>query len=425
MEPILFLVHRIPFPPNKGDKIRAYHLLRYLAARYRVFLGTFVDHPDDRAYIPDVSKLVEQCHVATLHPTFARMRSLTGLLSGEALSLPYYRDAGLRRWVESTVRAQGIGKAVIFSSVMAQYLQPIPGLRVVADFCDVDSAKWTEYATRHRWPASWIYRREGKALLAFERTAAASAHACVLVTAAEAELFARLAPECAPRVRAIGNGVDAERFAPDPSLQSPFPAGEAAIVFTGAMDYWPNIDAVTWFAREVLPAVVAQRPDVRFYIVGMNPTPAVSALASDPHVRVTGKVPDVRPYLQHATVVVAPLRVARGVQNKVLEAMAMEQTVVATASCVAPLSEKARRAVVTADDAAGIAARVLDRLSRVGAAQGRRARQAVLEDYSWEANLGALDELLESPAGAQVEPKSIPARAAEIGAGWVGGDLPT
>ena len=166
-----------------------------------------------------------------------------------------------------------------------------------------------QFADRHSWPFSFVYRREGVKLLAVERGAAAQAAATVLVTRGEAELFQRLAPECNGRVHVIENGVDVDYFAPHDDFPSPFGAGEEPIVFTGAMDYWPNIDAVSWFAREVLPRVAQQRSDARFYIVGLDPAPTVRALATNPRVIVTGTVPDVRPYLQHAAVVVAPLRV--------------------------------------------------------------------------------------------------------------------
>jgi sugar transferase (PEP-CTERM/EpsH1 system associated) len=396
MEPLLFLVHRIPFPPNKGDKIRSFHLLRYLAERYRVHLGTFVDDDADAAYAPELSALTAGHHIARLSPLWGRVRGLAGLASGQSLSVPYYRDAGLRRWVRQTVREQGIRKAVIFSSAMAQYVADLPGVQVVADFCDVDSAKWSEFARKRRWPASWLFRVEAERLLAFERSIAQRVAATTFVTGAETDLFARLAPESAPRLWTIENGVDTRVFAPDDTLESPFPGGVAPIVFTGAMDYWPNVDAVQWFAAEVLPQVHAQRPDARFYIVGMNPAPKVTALASDPRVTVTGKVPDVRPYLQHAHAVVAPLRVARGVQNKVLEAMAMARPVIATETCSAPLSARARAALVAAETPVDFARAVTAALALpTPGAANPRARQAVVDDYSWTANLSLLGELLE------------------------------
>lgn len=395
MEPILYLTHRIPFPPNKGDKIRSYHLLRLLAQRYRVHLGTFVDRPEDHAHVSALNALTESRYVASLNPTLARMRGLSGLLRGEALTLAYYRNAGLARWIETSVRAHRIRKAVVFSSAMAHYVAGSLSLDVVADFCDLDSAKWLQYADRKRWPISAIYRREGARLLAFERAVAARVAATTFATVPERELLARVAPELAPRLHVVSNGVDTDYFAPDSARWSPFPSQEVPIVFTGAMDYWPNVDAVIWFAREVLPALADRCPHARFYVVGMNPTAAVRALAAVPRVVVTGAVPDVRPYLQHARAVVVPLRIARGVQNKILEAMAMARPVVTTAACAAPLTPDAQRALLIADDPHGFVRQLQPLLAGERRDLAARARAAVRADYCWEANLSRFGQLLE------------------------------
>ena len=392
---LLYLTHRIPYPPNKGDKVRSFNILRQLARTHRVFLGSFVDHPDDRQHIPALRQWCEQCCVVPIEPGIRRIASLRGLLRGEALSLPYYRSPRLAAWVQRVVTEHGIRSAVAFSGPMAQYLDA-PGLeRRVIDFCDVDSAKWTQYAADRRWPLSWLYRREGERLLAFERDTAARCEASLFVTEAEADLFRAAAPELSARVGVMQNGVDAEYFSPRHVLASPFPAGGPVLVFSGAMDYWPNIDAVTWFARELLPRIRAQVPDARFWIVGMNPTPAVQALAGE-GVAVTGTVPDVRPYLAHADVVVAPLRIARGIQNKVLEAMAMARPVVVSAAPATGLAAEDGRDCEVAADEAGFCARVVgllqdeDRRARMG----RAARACVLRGYSWSAHLRMLDRLL-------------------------------
>jgi sugar transferase (PEP-CTERM/EpsH1 system associated) len=324
MARILYLVHRLPYPPNKGDKVRSYHLLRHLAARHEVLLGTFVDDPEDETHLDTVRGWCREAHFARLNPRGARVASLAGLLRDEPLTLAYYRDAGLHAWVGEQRRRGGIDAVVVFSSSMAQYATGFD-VPVLVDFVDVDSAKWTDYAVSHRWPMSWLYRREGRQLLAYERQVAARATQSFFVTEKEVALFRTLAPECAT-IRALGNGVDADYFSPDPGRPSPFASDEIPLVFTGAMDYWPNVDAVCWFAVEVLPAVRRQFPAVRLHVVGRQPPAAVRSLEG-PSITVTGTVPDVRPYLQHAVVVVAPLRLARGVQNKVLEAMAMARPV--------------------------------------------------------------------------------------------------
>ena len=395
MAKLLYLVHRMPYPPNKGDKVRSYHLLKHLAARHQVFLGTFVDDPDDLQHLPVLRGLCADVCAVPLAPRSARLRSLVGLLTGEALSLRYYRQATMQAWVSQTMSAQQIDAAVVFSSSMAPYALAQPGLPVLADLVDVDSAKWSDYAERHAWPMSWLYRREGMRLLAYERSVVAQARRSFLVTDKEVALFSRLAPESQGRVLAVGNGVDADYFQPDATRQSPFEAGEQALVFTGAMDYWPNVDAVCWFVDQVLPLLHQRWPGLRLHIVGRSPTPAVQALAGTA-VCVTGTVPDVRPYLQHAAVVVAPLRLARGVQNKVLEAMAMARPVVAAASCVEAIDAEPGHDILAATDAAEHAARIAELLADQQRANaiGQAGRACVLARYSWPARLADLDSEL-------------------------------
>jgi polysaccharide biosynthesis protein PslH len=398
MANILYLVHRLPFPPNKGDKVRSYHLLKHLAARHRVFLGTFVDDPEDQAHVETVRSICAELHVSALNPRMAKLRSLAGLLDGRPLSLAYYADRAMRAWVAKTQAKQSIDATVVFSSAMGQYADNptgASGAPMLVDFVDVDSTKWAQYASQHRWPLSWVYEREGVQLLAYERELASRARMSFFVTENEAALFKRLAPECANSVRAISNGVDADFFSPEPERQNPFSPDELPIVFTGAMDYWPNIDAVTWFAADMLPQLVQAHKRIRFYVVGRSPAPAVRALASQ-GVIVTGTVPDVRPYLQHAAVVVAPMRVARGVQNKVLEAMSMGRPVVAARDCVDAISAvdgKELLAATTAVQYVEAVRRLLEHAEladRIGAA----GRACVVDSFSWDAHLAGMDGYL-------------------------------
>lgn len=392
---ILYLVHRLPYPPNKGDKVRSYHLLKHLAARHEVHLGSFIDDPDDEQHLPRVSELCAGLHVARLNPRAAKLASLRGLLTGEALSLPYYRDAGLQAWVSESAARVGFDAVIVFSGVMAQYVPA--GLRRLVDFVDVDSAKWRDYAPEHAWPMSWLYRREFGKLLAFEQRVAGEADCSFFVTDHEVALFRELSPGRELRLAALGNGVDADFFTPDPARPSPYAADEMPLVFTGAMDYWPNVDAVTWFARDMLPALRERFPTLRFHIVGRSPAPAVQALASDT-VNVTGTVPDVRPWLQHAAAVVAPLRLARGIQNKVLEAMAMARPVVAAGSCVRAIAAEPLPGLQPAEDVADYVARVGELLADRAAADaaGRQAREFVIGAYTWDAHLAGLDRHLEA-----------------------------
>jgi sugar transferase (PEP-CTERM/EpsH1 system associated) len=411
MANLLFLAHRLPYPPNKGDKVRSYHLFKHLAARHRVFLGCFVDDPDDWQHLETVRALCADAHFVRLDPRRARIASVLGLATGEALTLRYYRNTGLARWVRDTAREERIDAAVAYSSSVVPYVEAL-GLPTLVDFVDVDSAKWDAYAERHAWPMSWLYRREGERLLSYERAAAGQAGAAFFSTEKEAALFRRLAPECADRVEAMDNGVDATQFSIDAARPSPYVADEVPITFTGAMDYWPNIDAVTWFVDDALPRLVERFPTLRFHVVGRNPAPAVRALAG-PNVHVTGTVPDVRPWLQHAAVVVAPLRLARGVQNKILEAMSMGRPVVAAAACADALRAAPGRELLVAEDAEGFVTRVAELLvnSRLATATGAAARECVLREYSWDAHLATFDRRL-AALMASAPPRTTAARMA-------------
>lgn len=396
MANILYLVHRLPYPPNKGDKVRSFHLLKHLLKNHRVFLGTFIDDPNDSAHISTVQSMCAGLHVTRLDPRLAKIRSLNGLLANEPLTLRYYRDARLQEWVNGILRTEKIDATVVFSSAMAQYVQDKRRMPMLIDLVDVDSAKWTQYAPKHPWPMSWIYGREGRMLLNYERQIVSASDRSFLVTEAEVALFQKLAPECSVRVEAMCNGVDAEFFSASADRQSPFADDEEAVVFTGAMDYWPNIDAVTWFLADILPALLKHRSHLRFYIVGRNPPPEVLALAGE-HVIVTGTVPDVRPYLQYAKVVVAPLRVARGIQNKILEAMAMERPVVTASECAGPVDAVANEELLIAADADAFVSTINRLLEnpRTGDEIGRSARQRVLARYSWDVHMSRIDPYLQ------------------------------
>jgi len=337
-----------------------------------------------------------------MNTKLARVRGLvSGLLRGEPLSLGYFRDAALGEWVEDRIATQLIDYVVIFSSPMAQYVigNGATHVPVVIDFVDVDSDKWTQYAAHKRSLEKWIYAREARTLLAFERRAAACAKASLFVSPAEADLFRRLAPEVASSVRAMNNGVDLDFFSPDHSFEDVVGHDGPVIAFTGAMDYWANVDAVRWFADAVWPKIRAVQPNAAFYVVGGNPTADVKELAKVPGVVVTGRVPDVRPYIARADAVVAPMRIARGVQNKVLEGMAMARPVITTSQGLEGIDAEPGRDLVLADGEDAFAEAVLAVLkgedrALSAEALGANARRRLTEHYSWDASLAVLDELL-------------------------------
>ena len=393
MEDLLFLVHRIPYPPNKGDKIRSYHFLKYLSLNFKIHLGTFIDDPNDSQSIYKLNDLCESFCYIELNPLIAKIKSLQGLVTGQPLSLPYYKNKRMQEWVNQTISTHSITKVLIFSSVMAQFINEAHVVDIIVDFVDVDSDKWRQYAQQSKGLKRWIYQREAHYLLSYEKTIAEQARASVFVSAQEAELFKILAPEVSHKITHINNGVDTEYFSPKLSFSSPYPEDNQIIVFTGAMDYWANVDAVLWFAKAICPLISQKLTSVKFYIVGSKPTKEVLALANNAIV-VTGAVDDIRPYLAHAHIVVAPLRIARGIQNKVLEAMAMEKYVVATRAAMEGIAYQQELAVTVADSFVLIASEIIEQLQKNVSAQ--QNRDFVQTMFSWEYNIKQLLSLLQN-----------------------------
>ena len=358
---LLFVAHRAPSAPDRGDRIRSYHVLKHLAARARVHVVAFDEGAAPRPDLPLASWTV-------VPRTKSRGRAVAeALATGRPVSLTAFADPAM---TAALARVPRVDATYVFSGQMAQYVRD----GFVMDFVDVDSAKFAQWAESATGPKRWLLAREARLLAAFERQVATRARASLFVSEAEAALFGQ--------GLGVGNGIDADHFRPDavPAVVAPGPL----VVFTGQMDYQPNIDAVTWFAREVLP-----RLDATFAIVGRAPTAAVCALAG-PKVIVTGEVADTRPWLAAASVCVAPLTLARGVQNKVLEAMAMARPVVATPAAAEGIDH--RGTIHVAEPSAfpdAVAALIAD-----PGTLGAEARARVLDGYGWTARLRPLDALL-------------------------------
>ncbi len=391
MRELLFVSHRFPYPLNKGEKIRAYHLLRHLAPGWRIRLGCLVEDPDDLAHLPVLREICAEVAAFRIDKRVQKLKALARARPGRPLMLDYYRDPGLGRWVAERLPAADV--AYIFSAAMAPYVLDRPASRALRllDMQDIDSEKWTRYAADAAWPMRAVWAREGRTLLAYERRAAAACAATFFVTKAEASRFAELAPEVADRLDYVECGVDLGFFSPGHVFASPYPGPARRAVFTGNMDYWPNADAVAWFATEILPRI-APRPE--FWIVGANPGPETRRLAELPGVHVTGRVADVRPYLAHADVSVSPLRIARGIQNKVLEAMAAGRPVVASPGAFQGIRARPGQDLLVADGAAAMAEAVGAVLSGAHPGLGAAGRAAVEAGYAWPAVLGRLDAAL-------------------------------
>ena len=384
MGDILFLAHRIPYPPDRGDRMRSWHLLKALAALAPVHLIAFADDVADiDAATPILPMLAS--HLFELRRRSRMDAGLRALATGRPISLSLFDSAAMRARVAAILAAGRVDTIFAFSGQMAQFVPDDWRGRFVMDFVDVDSAKFGAFATA-RGPMAWVNAREARLLAAFEAETARRASLSLFVSDAEAALFRSRAG--ADRVATLENGIDLDRY--DPTIGWPRPAGAEAplIVFTGQMDYRPNIDAVVRFARETMPMIRARRADAGFAIVGRKPTAEVRRLSDLPGVIVTGAVEDVRPWIAAAAVAVAPLALARGVQNKLLEAMAMARPVVGSSAAAQGIDAK----IIIADGSAAEAEAVVTLLNDPALALeiGAAARARMVARYGWPARLAGL-----------------------------------
>jgi polysaccharide biosynthesis protein PslH len=404
---VLYLCHRIPYPPDKGDKIRAFHQLQAIAARHEVDLFTLADRPEDLVHQESLRQYCRQVTVARISPRLARLRSLPFLLTRKALTLPYFYSAELVAAVRKALQTRSYDRIFVYCSSMAQYVDWAEGIPVVVDLVDVDSDKWIQYASFSKFPFSAIYRREGRALQRYEHEISGRSAILVVSTQREADVL-RQVTDSAP-VHVVPNGVDSDYFS---SAAVPPKRTVPMVIFTGDMSYFPNQEAVTYFAREVLPLVRRSVQDVRFLVVGRNPGKKVLGLREVEGVEVTGFVPDVRTYLAKAHLAVAPFSIAAGIQNKILEAMSYGLPVVATSKTKQGLSPEVGRLVATGDTPRELSHQVVTLLrdSQMAARKGAEGRQRVMRDYQWEVSLSRLLQLIENAADPKlIVPVTLPA----------------
>ncbi|HET7086112.1 MAG TPA: TIGR03087 family PEP-CTERM/XrtA system glycosyltransferase [Rhizomicrobium sp.] len=413
----LFLSHRLPYPPNKGDKIRSHALLRHLAARGPVHLACFIDDKDDLQHLDTVRALAGgECYFEPFGAAAKMRRSLMGLITGQPLTTACFGSARLKQWVDRTLDSLPIRDLLVFGSAMAPYLLETPAAsRVLFDMVDIDSDKWRQYAQVSRGGLKWLYGREAEKLERLECAAASAFGHTILASEFEAETFRHIAPQSAAKISGLANGVDLEGFTPS-ARQSPFSRSELPIVMTGRMDYRPNHEGAVWFAREVFPRVLQAAPQAKVYFVGSGPPAALRAVA-DSRTVVTGAVADVRPYLQYARAVIAPLHIARGIQNKVLEAMAMAKPLVATREATRALDTQAGVHLWVENEPARFADAVVEALTgpqRETVAQN--ARHYVEQHHDWsrllkdaDVQLAALNPPSPSLACARPRPAAGPA----------------
>ena len=397
-QPLLYLCHRIPFPPNKGDKITTFHVLKFLSQHYDIYLGTFIDDIEDLQYQDYVRSFCKEAFFVLLNPKVAKLKGITALITGKPVTLPFYHNHKMQAWVRNVVTNNNIEKMFIYSACMAQYVlcSKMQHIHKIMQFADIDSDKWRQFADTQNPVMRLVYLREFEKLFNYEKKVTDKFTLSCFISNAEVALYkSRVSKSLHPKIKTLSNGIDSHFFSPSANaiLAEDYQLeNENYIVFTGAMDYQPNIDTVIWFVHHVWIKVHKRVPNSRFYIVGSAPTKKVLDLMQYYGVVVTGRVEDVRPYLQHAKAAVAPMQMARGIQNKILEAMAMELPVMTTLLGAEGIEQRNEDFFIT-DSADRMREWVCEKL-KSPPHSATESRRWLKENYSWDAKLSPLLEYL-------------------------------
>ena len=388
---ILFLTQRVPYPPNKGDKLRAFHEIKFLSRKHQITLSCLADNRRDVQYKDELKNYCQSVDIVYLPSYQSNLRSLCYLFSKTALSLPYFYSKELQSTVELKLRENRPDLIFVFSSSMAQYVEHVQHIPRVMDFVDVDSEKWAQYALYAKFPYKYVYQAESKRLRIYERFLAKTFQHGFLVSKKETNDFWNIVSEKAV-LTAISNGVDDKMF--QPSLE---PYDPNTLVFTGAMDYFANVETMIYFSREILPYIQKAIPAVKVYVVGSNPSTELKKLAKKySNIIVTGYVDQVQPYVVKSAAFVAPMRIGRGINNKIIEAMAMGVPVVTNSLGLEGIQAVPGRDLFVEDSAENFARQVLQLMTDTDVRKriAVNARKTILDYYNWEKNLEKLENIL-------------------------------
>ena len=402
---ILFLSHRVPYPPNKGEKIRTFHQVKYLKEQgHQVSVLAPFEDESELQHFTELERLwCKQVDGEKLAGKALRLAK--GLLKNEAMSVANFYSSSLQAKFDADITQNQYDAVICTASSMAKYvfnsgtldsLNPRP--RIVMDFMDLDSDKWNQYANEHSFPMSWVYQREAKKVASYEIQTSNTFDTCLFITDTECELFRKNKPD-ADNVYAIENGMDTDTFKPainKPQSESPI------VLFTGVMDYAPNVDAVLWFVEHAWPQISQTWPEAKFYVAGMNPTEKVRALADkDSSIVVTGFVDDIMEYFDRSNIFVGPFNMARGVQNKILQAFACGIPVVATPMGAEGIRCKNEESILLANDGTEFVEQI-KRLMNDQELYDRIASEAlsvIQQGYSWDGILKPFERFLEATPG--------------------------
>ncbi|MCD6459377.1 TIGR03087 family PEP-CTERM/XrtA system glycosyltransferase [bacterium] len=393
---ILFLAHRIPYPPNKGDKIRAFHEISYLNKNHNVDLCTLIDDKNDFQYVETLRKHCRNLEYCVINSKLKKIFSLFSVLTcNKTCTEKYFWSPSLFLKCKKLILKNKYDIIFIYCSSMAKYVQHYSDkIPCVIDFVDIDSNKWLQYSKFAKFPLNFLYSLESKKLAVLEKTILSWVKASFLVTEREVIFFAGLNSK--NNIYAIPNGIDNKFFDPSKTSDLSNLQTQPYICFTGAMDYFPNEDGVVFFAEKIFPRISEKYPKLKFFIVGRNPAAAVEKLTVNPNIIVTGSVDDIRPYLKQAKLAVIPLRMARGIQNKILESVSMGLPVVTTSIAYEGLNLKKGLDIIVEDDPLKFADQVISLLQDKNKRKqiSLNAKQCLMKSYGWNANLKKMEEIL-------------------------------
>jgi sugar transferase (PEP-CTERM/EpsH1 system associated) len=392
---ILFLAHRIPYPPDKGEKIRAYQELRFLAARHTVDLFSFADASEQAVGRLPLEALCRSVYLEELPRSRAMARAGLSLLGGQPFTTAYYSSKTMAKAVREAVARNHYDAVFVYCSAMVPYAEGCSPIPVCVDFVDSDASKWEQYSRYVGIPMSWVYAREARKLGHYEKEVARTARLCLVSTPLEIE---SIDPDGRFGVRAVENGVTLPSSEPS-AVRAEIVSLGPYVVFVGQMDYFPNVDGACYFAEQILPLIRRKHPELQFVVVGRNPSRRVRRLAGLPGVTVTGAVPEVLPYLESAVAAVAPLRICQGVQNKILEALAIGLPVVATPRSARAVGASSAELLFVAETQADFARSVIRVRENPVLRRASGGREFVRRHFDWNQNLEPLDSWLRQAAG--------------------------
>jgi sugar transferase (PEP-CTERM/EpsH1 system associated) len=388
---ILYICHRFPFPPKRGGKIRPFNMIRHFSGQgHKVTVCSLSRTPAEAKEGEGIRNHCEHFEMASVSNSIQVIRMVARLPLVTPSSMGFFYSPDLQRRIDNLLSTEQFDLIFVHCSSVAQYVENVQGIPKILDFGDMDSQKWLEYANYKPFPLSLGYRLEGKKMEAAEKRLAKKFDMCTATTRAEWETLNSY--RTALKTDWFPNGVDAEYFKPDGGGYDP-----DTLSFIGRMDYYPNQECMFDFCRNTLPLIQARRPQAKLMIVGADPSPAVKKLEELPGVTVTGSVPDVRPFILRSAAMVAPLNIARGTQNKILEAMAMGVPVVTSPAGAGGVDAENEAHFLIGNSPKTYA----DACLRIMSAPDERSRLSVsgrermLTHHDWQASMRRLETIVE------------------------------